>query len=565
MAGTTRRRVLAFALVVPGLIGALAGPGPARDAVADAATAAVDESSPPAAAQPPVRVAAPISGLASGAYVAVVPIRGDIYGFTLDSLKRRVNRALQGGATLIVVELDTYGGTLRSALEISKYLKKVPVPTVAWVNDKAYSAGTLIASACSQIVMSPASTIGDCAPIVPNKEMSLTERNKALSPLVAEFLDNAVMNGHPGALLHATCEWGVVVYEVEHQEIGRRQMVNQLDYEVMVEGADPNTVGKGGVLKKLFGKHEPVMLKVTVATNADRRQWELVRRVHNGKSLLTLSQSEATEYGLSQADDILTDAQLQQHLAAASVTRVNQTWSETLAGWLVHPYARIVLIIALLLGAYMEFQSPGLGLPGAVAVLALLGLVCPPFIVGLAEIWHIFALVIGIGLLLAEVFVTPGFGVLGITGIVLIFTGLVFSVVPTTGTGPFPLPAPEMWGRLQLSLLSIMIAVAVSLVGFIVLSRYFGSIPILNRLILRSPPRPPKGVDQVVSGDEVIGQGRISVGDAGRVVTRLRPTGRATFNGQIVDVVSVGDWIDTGQPVRVVEVHGNRIVVETDR
>ena len=118
MAGTTRRRVLAFALVVPGLIGVLAGPGPARDAVADAATAAVDESSPPAAAQSPVRTAAPISGLASGAYVAVVPIRGDIYGFTLDSLERRVNRALQGGATLIVVELDTYGGTLRSALEM---------------------------------------------------------------------------------------------------------------------------------------------------------------------------------------------------------------------------------------------------------------------------------------------------------------------------------------------------------------------------------------------------------------------------------------------------------------
>ncbi len=248
MAGTTRRWVLAFALVVPGLIGALAGPWPAWDAFADAATAVdgasevADESSPPA--QPPVRAAAAISGLASGAYVAVVPIRGDIYGFTLDSLKRRVDRALQGGATLIVVELDTYGGTLRSALEISKYLKKLPVPTVAWVNDKAYSAGTLIASACSQIVMSPASTIGDCAPIVPTKEMSLTERNKALSPLVAEFLDSAAMNGHPGALLHATCEWGVEVYEVEHQATGRRQMVSQLDYKVMVEGADPNTVGK---------------------------------------------------------------------------------------------------------------------------------------------------------------------------------------------------------------------------------------------------------------------------------------------------------------------------------
>ncbi|MEM9883605.1 MAG: hypothetical protein AAF800_11875, partial [Planctomycetota bacterium] len=104
-----------------------------------------------------------VSSLPSGANVAVIPVRGVIYDFTYESLQRRVDRAVNNGASVIVLEIDTYGGVVTAALDIAKYLKdptRVPVPTVAWVNNKAYSAGIMIASACDEIVMAPASATG---------------------------------------------------------------------------------------------------------------------------------------------------------------------------------------------------------------------------------------------------------------------------------------------------------------------------------------------------------------------------------------------------------------------
>ena len=502
-----------------------------------------------------------ISGCSGGANVAIIRIKGMIYGFTLESLERRVDRALQSGATLIVIELDTYGGQATSAIEISKYLKRLSIPVVAWVNDKAYSAGIMIASACNMIVMSPSSTTGDCAPIMPGVEMAPHERAKALSPLLAEFRANAVQNGYSYAMLHATTELGVMVYEVEHQETGEHRYVNQVDYAIMVKGVALDRAQQPGLLASVLNKHTPVGLGVYEATKDDRKQWKQVRLVHSGKSLLTISNTEAVDYGLAMAGNILTDLQLQQHLSAVDVTRISQSWSESMAAWLTHPGVRAVLIIALLLGAYVEFQSPGLGLPGGVAVLALLGLLCPPLIVGLAEVWHIIILVAGFALILTEVLVTPGFGVLGISGAILMFTGLTLMIVPSEG-GVLPLPAKEMWDQLSRSAASMLVGAMVSFIGVIFISRHFGQIPILNRLILAMPAAPPVGVNLPVSGDEVIGHGNIKIGDVGQAVTSLRPGGYAVFDGDYVDVVSLGDWIDLGKSIRVVQLHGNRIVVD---
>ena len=139
----------------------------------------------------PITLPTPGVALPTGAKVAVVRLEGFIYGYTLQSLEQRSQQAIDRGATLIVVELDTPGGLVSSALDVSRYIKSLPVRTVAWVNDQALSAGILIASACDQIVMAPASLTGDCAPIVPGQNLAPTERAKALSPILEEFRDSA--------------------------------------------------------------------------------------------------------------------------------------------------------------------------------------------------------------------------------------------------------------------------------------------------------------------------------------------------------------------------------------
>lgn len=512
----------------------------------------------PAIAPPTGKVPLP-----TGANVAVIEVEGMIYDFTLDSLKRRVDRALAGGATIIVIELDTYGGEVTAAIEISKYIKSLNVPTIAWVNDKAYSAGTLIAAACDQIVMADGATMGDSAPISPfGQNLAPTERAKALSPVLEEYRDDAQRRNYDYAVFHAMCELGIEVYEVKNTQTGAVRFVNQTDFSVMVQGADPDAVAvtfEPGSAVVTTSDSPPAM---EVATKADVGKWTLVRKVHDGRTLLTLSQTRAQEVGLSR-QIVRNESELQAYTGAGRTLRVSQTWSEDLAKFMTTWPVRAVLIVALLLGAYIELQHPGVGLPGAVALVALVLLFGAPLLIGLAEVWHILLFVLGLFLLIVEVVFTPSFGLLGVGGIVMMLAALVISVVPMGGQffssgGPSYVP----WNRLVGSVLTMMLSLTVSGVAFYFLTRHFGSIPLLNRLILANPDPVPAMGPVHVAGDDAIGGGTIVVGDTGKALTTLHPTGEAFIKGGPVDVVAVGGWVDEGASVRVVEVHGNRIVVD---
>ncbi len=534
-----------------------------------------------AAPAPPAAPGSSLAALPSGSRIAIIPVDDMIYDFTLDSLRRRIERAIAGGADLIVLEIDTYGGVVTSAIEICQYLnnaQEVPVPVVAWVNSKAYSAGILIASACDEIVMSTSSATGDCAPIMPGQDLAATERAKAYSPIKTQFQDNAARHGYDPAIFHAMCVLGVQLHVIEHPDTGQRRVVNQFDYELMVNGREPSPQGFMG---SIFGKGsaganpselDPVAREV--ATDADLGKWQPVETmpsgafyakgmIHGGSTLFTPNQTLALDIGLSKAT-LSNQAEIIQHYRAASATVIPQSWSENIAGFLTHPVVQGILVVALMLGAYIEFQTPGFGAGGTVAVIALIALLGAPFIIGLSDIWFVLVFLLGLVLLGIELIYTPTFGILGIVGIALMIAGLIFSAVPT-GSGTLPIPPREMWDRLLQSTLWIMMGLLVGIAGMAALTRYFGQVPGLNRLILGDAQLAyAEGVPvEPIAGDETIGEGKLKVGMTGRVCsTGLHPIGVAEFDGQRIDVVSPGGWIDPGRKVRVIEVHGNRIVVD---
>ena len=568
------RLIIAFAAAGT-VAAALAGDATLREA--DTAAPDADRSVQPA---PPAEDPTLPAGEAASAATqpsppttaALIRIEGMIYGFVLESLQRRITRARAGGADIIVIELDTPGGAVDSALKISRNLKLLEdVQTVAWVNSEAYSAGIMIAAACDRIVMSPASATGDCAPIMLGGDLAATERAKALSPILEEFADSARRHGYDYAMFHAMCVLGVEVYQIEHKQSGQVRLVNQVDYRVMVKGESREDVLQAATPAKPTADPEggPVLAPIVVApptldvaTKEDIGQWKLVRQVHDGGTLLTVNQTRAEEMGLSKAT-IRTEDDLRRWLGADQIVRVRQSWSENLAGWLTHPAVRAVLIMAVLLGAYMEFQSPGLGVPGAVAVVALVVLLGAPFLIGLSEIWHLVLFLAGVALLCVELLLTPGFAVMGIAGVLLMIAGLVLAVVPTSG--PFRLPAPGMGALFLDSLLWTLGGMVASGVGLLVLINYLGVIPGFDRLVLKYRQVAAMGAGAPafapMSGDEVLGGGTVVVGAVGRVVSELRPTGRADIDGRLVDVVSYGDWLEPGRAIRVSEVAGNRIVV----
>lgn len=576
-AGGLRRLTLLVMLLL--LAGQTSQPAaqPSAQPAAPSATQPVAASITPSAAP-----ATAIPGLPVGANVAIIPVHGEIVSSTLDYLKFRLEASVKNGATLLVIELDTPGGDMLAAIGISRLLRSSNIPTLAWVKDSAYSAGILIASSCDAIVMSPTSAMGDCAPIRVGMAglmpLPATERAKILSPLLEAFDANAKSHGYDMALFQAMCILDVRVYEIREPKSGEVRFVNQDDYRVMVQAESFDKV-----TSESSGPDRPIGMAMTLATPAERGRWELIRQVHDGKTLLTVNHPQAASIGLSKGQ-IATVSQLEQALAAKTVRHMPITWSQHVGYWLSVGWVRALLVLLMLVAAYFEMQAPGIGLGGAVALVSLGLLVFGPMLAGMAEWWQVVLVVIGLGMLIVEIAAAPGFGFLGAGGLMAIFIGLTLMGVPSS-TGAFDLPPSAVANRLQAAVLWMVFAVILSGVAFVILTRYFGELPLMNKLMLQASQTPSmahaggpvsRGEDggqaglpltqpsEPVSGDDVLAGGQIKAGDVGRAMGTLRPSGRAKFGEHIVDVISEGQWIEPGQKIRVVESRGNRIVVVVD-
>src|SRR6266480_4812955 len=173
---------------------------------------------------------------------AVVVLKGEIDNYSRDTLFRRFDEARAIGAKTVILQIDTYGGLVSAALEISHFLKQqTDLHTVAFIQNKAYSAGALIALACDEIVMQPQSVIGDCAPIMYRSDGTLdslapTERAKAESPILADFRDSAQRNGYDPLLAEAMVSVDRVVHYVQSKS-GERKFVNDVDYTKLIGDA----------------------------------------------------------------------------------------------------------------------------------------------------------------------------------------------------------------------------------------------------------------------------------------------------------------------------------------
>lgn len=142
----------------------------------------------------------------TGNSAAIITLRGTIDDYNRDALIRRFESVKERGVGTVILEIDTYGGLVTAGLDISRYLKQQDIHTIAFVKNKAISAGAMIALACDEIVMEPGSQIGDCAPIVYSQDGTLqtlgtAERAKAESPILADFRDSARRNGYDPALI----------------------------------------------------------------------------------------------------------------------------------------------------------------------------------------------------------------------------------------------------------------------------------------------------------------------------------------------------------------------------
>jgi membrane-bound serine protease (ClpP class) len=223
---------------------------------------------------------------------------------------------------------------------------------------------------------------------------------------------------------------------------------------------------------------------------------------------------------------------------------------------------RIGLVLIFAVGLIWELSTPGVSAPGGAAAVALLILLGAPALTGLAQWWDILFVLVGILLIVLELFVIPGFGIAGISGVVLLGMGFIGTfIAPDPGGGLLP-SSPEAQQQALRGVLTMLVAFFGGAIGLYFISRHFQSLPIFNKLVLATTSGNDSQPASMFEPMRPMGAGRPRAGDTGIVETQLRPSGKVRFGDRLYDVVSGHGIIDAGATVVVRTSDPFSIVVE---
>lgn len=297
-----------------------------------------------------------------------------------------------------------------------------------------------------------------------------------------------------------------------------------------------------------------------VLTPADAGRYIDLGYLTDGTAPIVMRDDQLRSFGFANTV-IRDDDELRDYFGARELIRVDESWSEGLVRFMTGGFVRGVLIVVMLLALFIEMMSPGLTVPGVIAATALVLLLAPPALIGMAGWWEIAAIVMGMLLLGLEIFVLPGFGVFGILGILALFGGLLGTFVPVGGH----LTNAATQQDLLRGATTIVLAVITAGIGVYLIARHFERVPLLDRLVLGARPDDEDEEGARVDAHLLRAAARpvavARVGSRGVTTTALRPSGTAEFEGRLVDVVSDLGLLDPGTTVRIVRVEGFRVVV----
>ncbi len=438
----------------------------------------------------------------------IAPHKNLVYKFDMKTdvgpaLWRQTRQSFQEAAEMdadyILIHMNTYGGLVQVADSIRTKILNSEIPVIVYVDNNAISAGALIAIAAQQIYMRPGGSIGAATVVdatgaeVPDKFQSFMR-----------------------AAMRATAEsHGRDTLVIENDTIVKWHR-DPLIAEAMV---DPTTYIPG--------------------------------IIDSGK-VLTLTSEEAIKVGYSEGfatsiPEVLANAGIEDYRIVEYVL----TTTEAIIGFLIHPVFQSLLIMIIIGGLYFELQTPGIGFPLVAAFLAAVLYFAPLYLEGIAQNWEIVLFILGIILLMVEIFAIPGFGVAGIAGIALMVTGLTLAMIDNIvwefeGAGLEPFIK---------SLFLVIFSAFVALAGSISLSRRLLDTSMFSHLVLSSAQNKSEGYTSFdYKFNELTGQ-------SGIAATSLRPSGRVEIDFEQYDAKSLTGFIDKGEKVKVVKFETGQVYV----
>ena len=428
-------------------------------------------------------------------------IMEDITKGTWLQVHEAFNQADSLRADVILIHMNTYGGAVKDADSIRTKILTSKIPVYVFIDNNAASAGALISMACDSIYMRPGSSFG-AATVVNETGAAMPDKYQS----------------YMRSIMRSTAE---------------------------AHGKDTIVTGKDTIYK---WRRNPLIAEAMV----DQRIY--VKGVSDTGKVLTFTPTEAMQHGFCEGiaenvPEVLKKAGIKDY----KIVEYKQTTIEKIIGFLVHPIVSGILIIAIIGGLYFELQSPGIGFPLGVAVLAAILYFAPLYLEGLAEHWEILVFIIGVILIALEIFVIPGFGVTGIMGILFVFSGLVLSLLDNVN---FDFRGVDS-SRIAIALMTVLLSMLSGFALIIYLSnKVFSSASgLFKNLSL-------KAVQDVHEGFVSIETSLLALkGKKGVAKTILRPAGKVVIENETYDAAAETGYIDEGDPVVVTRVESMQLYV----
>lgn len=469
----------------------------------------------------------------SAAPVYLIPIKGEINPSLAVFIKRSTDAAVDAGASHIIFEVDTFGGRVDSALQITTTIGSLTsVHTVAFVPVRSegtgvsWSAGALISLACDAIFMAPGTSMGSAAPIIQSPDGTTQQADeKTVSAVRTQMAALAEKNGYPVSIARAMVDYDVDVVEL---------LINGEPVAVVAEEVE----------------------RVRTEAEEAGNDAEVGRTISAAGKLLSLTAGEMERYGVSSGTVVTIDGLLEMLGESESeITQLEPSPADRIVSVVTSGGVTSLLILVGLIALFIEITSPGFGVPGAVGILCFAVIFVANGLLGRVGSVELLLFIVGTVLLVLEIFVIPGFGVAGISGIVLIAVSLVLSLQT------FVIPEFQWeWDRFHRNVLIVVGNILGSLVALAVLARFVPRLRFFSRLVLSETQSSSEGYTVQETSEEAR-----FVGQLGVATTTLRPTGKASIGDEIVVVESDGEFIESGEQVRITSVNGNRVVVERVR
>ena len=421
-----------------------------------------------------------------------IPIEGTIDLGLPPFIQRTLEDAESNNATLVIFDINTFGGRVDAATQIKDAILGADITTVAYINRRAISAGALISLSCEKIFMTGGGLIGAATAV----DMSGKKGSeKVISFMREEMASTAERRGRS-------------------KDIARGMVDEELNFTHLVVDGDSILVND------IEGRKD-------------------------GK-LISLTTDQAIKYGIADGTAETIDALLDSlGYGSAQIIESTENWSENIVRFLTNPVVASLLTTFGFLGILFELQSPGWGIPGFVGLTCLILSLSVSYIAQLATMSDMIFILTGLSLMLLEMLVIPGFGIVGLGGIGFMLYGLYLLLLPEVPVGEEVL-SQAMDGFL--------IGILGAILGIVLLGKLMIRSKFWEQLTSPNSQKKDQGFSNTQGWEGLEGK-------SGTADTDLHPSGWVKIDGQRIFVVSEGDFIEKGKEVTILSVDGNRVLV----